>query len=566
MKIRTPEEVLESIGISLAKGKSDLDIKIKKWLENLAEENGQTIDEFVKELAKDEIENRKNTLPKLKEILEKFPTDLQKLREASKENNNLSDHWLRLRMKAIWENSKSQEIFERFVNEFPESDEDAASRIDEFVTKIVELLTDSPNEERFSPPDAKILTSVILSSLYPDRFVDYKKKRWIKLTNDIGISAFTDKNQNEIIEAGNIAKLISETDTFKKYWKYEHPLQTVASLCWTLKDKGVSEVDFEKIAKLILEDKFELAIDINTVKRILRHLNAGKHVILVGAPGVGKTALAKRILKIYGRKVTGNEYLPSVASAEWTRRDVIGGINLEGKFRPGFVTTASKEGKWLLIDEFNRADINKAFGEMFFAIEDMNIPLREEEKIEEYSSGIITIPDNFRMICTMNDFDKNLLLTELSYGLITRFAFVDIKPDIKKEQNSVKDQVLTDVASISDKDYEKCKIQISAYFDFINEVRQLRMIGVRTSIDITKYVVTASKESSDDDKLWNYLDEAICDYLLPQFDRLDRKVINHVLNSAQAKFNQHTKDFVDGISNMNEQLERISNFLGSENE
>ena len=46
------------------------------------------------------------------------------------------------------------------------------------------------------------------------------------------------------------------------------------------------------------------------------------------------------------------------------------------------------------------------------------------------------------MIGTMNDYDKNLLLTELSYGLITRFAFVDIEPDKEKEKESVKKQII----------------------------------------------------------------------------------------------------------------------------
>jgi replication-associated recombination protein RarA len=85
----------------------------------------------------------------------------------------------------------------------------------------------------------------------------------------------------------------------------------------------------------------------------------GKHVILVGAPGIGKTDLAKRILEIIGKKVIGNgSFLESVASDEWSRHELIGGP----EFQEGWVTKAANTNRWLLIDEFNRANMNKAFG------------------------------------------------------------------------------------------------------------------------------------------------------------------------------------------------------------
>ena len=151
----------------------------------------------------------------------------------------------------------------------------------------------------------------------------------------------------------------------------------------------------------------------------------------------------------------------------------------------------------------------------------------------------------------MNDFDKNLLLTELSYGLITRFAFVDIEPDENQEVKSVKMQIVGQ-NDIEDKDYEACKDEITKYFTFINKVREVRMIGVRTCIDIIRYMVSASKNHPDERK--NYLDEAMCDYLLPQFDRLDRKTLDKTQNAARIL---GTKKFTEGLEKMIAELDRV---------
>ena len=328
--------------------------------------------------------------------------------------------------------------------------------------------------------------------------------------------------------------------------------------------KSKSGDNIEDIADEILAGPPEIAVEKNVVMRILKHLDAGKHVILVGAPGVGKTMLAKRILDIYGRVKTGKGYVRSVATPEWSRYHVVGGINLKNKWNRGYISEAAEEGKWLLIDEFNRADINKAFGEMFLAIEDKHIPLSDEE-FGLMKKRSIEIPESFRMIGTMNDYDKNLLLTELSYGLITRFAFIDIQPDKKKEKESVKKQILDGELGLEDNDWENCKNEIDSYFEFIEEVRQIpRMIGVRTTIDVLRYVIYSSK--TDSRKASNkkeFLDEALCDYLLPQFDRLDKKTI---ADTEKASNNLGTEKFTNGLTKMREDLERISSFLDENDE
>ncbi len=306
----------------------------------------------------------------------------------------------------------------------------------------------------------------------------------------------------------------------------------------------------------------ELAVDRDLIRRIIIHLKSGKNVILVGPPGVGKTDLARRIIRIVGKRVLGREAIEeAVASDEWSRFDIIGGIDFENKFQEGYVTKAVSERSWLLIDEFNRANMNKAFGEMFMAIEYGEVRLKPSERAKHTNS--IHIPRSFRIICTMNDFDKNILLSELSYGLITRFAFVPVVADVPKEKEVVIRRIKADLDNDSLL-YDECREQIDAYFDFINEVRKERNIGVRTSLDVIRFLVSSFSYDRSASK-WKSLNSALCDYLLPQLDRLDSKTLHHTLTAAKAYLeDQSFEPFKSELTDLLQTLQRASGWLSKD--
>ena len=93
----------------------------------------------------------------------------------------------------------------------------------------------------------------------------------------------------------------------------------------------------------------------------------------------------------------------------------------------------NKENKYfLIIDEINRGNISKIFGELFMLIEN-------DKRKEEYALELVYkddekffVPENLYIIGLMNTADRSLAM--LDYALRRRFAFYDMKPAFESEQ------------------------------------------------------------------------------------------------------------------------------------
>ena len=313
-----------------------------------------------------------------------------------------------------------------------------------------------------------------------------------------------------------------------------------------LKDwASLTPADIEYTVNTVLcgdDQEGRLEIDREIIRRIINHLVSSKHVILVGPPGTGKTDLAKRLLRELGSRIIGNsEPVEAVASYEWGRYEVIGGNSLKERFHFGCITEAISKGSFLLIDEFNRADMNKAFSEMFLAIDHKRIELREDERPpgilnQDSSHPSIDIPPTFRMICTMNDYDKSLL-NELSFGLLRRFAFVeiDIPRDKEKLKQVVVQRVNKDLSAFDQAvvvaTINKNSIPITNFIDFILAISEKRKLGVSTVIDVIRYVIAGTLIRKEENA-WKLLCEAMIDYVIPQIDRLDSDTLSHVMSKC----------------------------------
>ncbi len=181
-----------------------------------------------------------------------------------------------------------------------------------------------------------------------------------------------------------------------------------------------------------LEEVYITEEDYNTLVDLVKNK---KNLIVEGAPGVGKTFMAKRLAySIMGVKDVSRVMMVQFHQSYSYEDFVMGyrpskeGFELrEGSFYK-FCKKAEEDSEndyFFIIDEINRGNLSKIFGELFMLIE--NDKRGEKNKIQLlYSDELFFIPKNVYIIGLMNTADRSLAM--IDYALRRRFAFFDLKP------------------------------------------------------------------------------------------------------------------------------------------
>ena len=160
-----------------------------------------------------------------------------------------------------------------------------------------------------------------------------------------------------------------------------------------------------------------------------------KNVILQGAPGVGKTFAAKRLAySIMGVKDPSRVMMVQFHQS-YSYEDFImgfrptqeGGFELKRGAFYDFCKSAEEDDEdtpyFFIIDEINRGNLSKIFGELFMLIESDK---RGIELKLLYADEKFSVPKNVYIIGMMNTADRSLAM--MDYALRRRFAFFDLEP------------------------------------------------------------------------------------------------------------------------------------------
>jgi len=258
---------------------------------------------------------------------------------------------------------------------------------------------------------------------------EFPWKDWLKYPIYPEVYATGYLRTNEVLQCSTEKLLRHITQTFARFF----PLILLAT-CDNPMPAIREYLNLPKPEYTLEECAEDVGIHKAELERWLRAIERKGQVIFYGSPGTGKTFIAEQL----ARYLAGdNDECWEVVQFHpaYSYEDFIQGIrpqSQDGELKyplvPGRFVEFCKKAESaqdtcvLIIDEINRANLAQVFGELMYLLE-----YRDKKICLAGSSEPFSIPENVRIIGTMNTADRSIALVD--HALRRRFAFIELRPN-----------------------------------------------------------------------------------------------------------------------------------------